>query len=46
MLDADIPGRADMWPHDALEKVYKVKIAELRKEMVKSLKGIKQRIDV
>ena len=31
---------------DALEKVYKVKINELRKGLVGNLKGIKAKIDV
>ena len=46
LLDFDIPGRADMKPHEALEKVFKIKTSELRKDMTSNLKGIKTRVNV
>ena len=35
-----------MKPHEALEKVFKIKTSELRKDMTSNLKGIKTRVNV
>jgi len=46
LLDADIPGRDDMLPLDALEKVYTQRLTALKKDIIGNLKGIKQKINV
>ena len=46
LLDSDVPGRIDMLPLEALEKVYTTKLATLKKDIIANLRGIKQKINV
>ena len=46
LLDSDVPGRIDMLPLEALEKVYTTKLAALKKDIIANLRGIKQKINV
>ena len=46
LLDSDVPGRNDMLPLEALEKVYNQKLTVLKRDIIGNLKGIKQKINV